>query len=58
MKIEDILVIFSHLINVIIFIYFSIILLKINFLDVFGLSISAFGILMSLVSNIVSILQK
>ncbi len=33
-------------------------LLKINALDIVGLSISAFGIFMSLISNIVSILEK
>jgi hypothetical protein len=38
MKLGDLLSILSHLINVIIFIYFSLTLLKINALDVIGLS--------------------
>ena len=58
MKLGDLLSIISHLINVIIFIYFAITLLKINALDVIGLSISAFGIFMSLIANIVSIIEK
>lgn len=57
MKKSDILLIISHIINVTIFIYFAIILLKINVLDVIGLSISAFGIFMSLIVNIISILE-
>ncbi len=57
MKIGELLSILSHLINVIIFIYFSLMLLKINALDVIGLSISAFGIFTSLISNITSLLE-
>ena len=57
MKKSDILLIISHLINVIIFIYFAIILLKMNVLDVIGLSISAFSIFISLIANIISILE-
>ena len=58
MKTGDKLSILSQGINVLIFIYFAVTLLKINSLDVIGLSISAFGILMSLISNIVSVLGK
>ncbi|MEK6935383.1 MAG: hypothetical protein AABW67_01210 [Nanoarchaeota archaeon] len=58
MKVGDLLSIISHLINVIIFIYFAITLLKINALDIIGLSISAFGIFMSLIANIISIIEK
>jgi len=48
----------SHLINVIIFIYFSLTLIKIDALDVFGLFISAFGIFVSLMANIISVLER
>ncbi len=58
MKIGKALSVLSHLINVIIFIYFSIILLKINVLDSIGLAIGAFGIFMSLIANIVSIIES
>ena len=58
MKLGDLLSIISHMINVIIFIYFAITLLKINALDVIGLSISAFGIFMALIANITSIIKK
>lgn len=58
MKTGDKLSVLSQGINVLIFIYFAITLLKINVLDVIGLSISAFGIFMSLISNIVSALGK
>lgn len=57
MKTGEALSIFSQIINFIIFIYFTIILLKLNFLDVKGLLISAFGLLASLVANIVSVLE-
>jgi hypothetical protein len=36
---------------------FTIILLKLNALDVIGLLISAFGLLASLIANIVSVLE-
>lgn len=58
MKIGDSFSLISHLINFIIFIYFSVTLIKINYLNVAGLSISAFGILVSIVANIVSILES
>jgi len=45
-------------INFAIFIYFTIVLLKMNALDVVGLLISAFGLLSSLVANIVSVLES
>ena len=57
MKTGSGLSILSHLINIIIFIYFSITLLKINALDLIGLSISAFGIFVSLIANIISIIE-
>ncbi len=58
MTLGDLLTIFSHLINVSIFIYFSLILIKINALNTIGISISAFGIFMSLITNIIVILEK
>ncbi len=58
MRTGEKLSVLSQGINVLIFLYFAITLLKINSLDVIGLSISAFGIFMSLISNIVSALGK
>jgi len=57
MRISAPLAIFSQIINFVIFIYFIIILLKLDALDVIGLLISAFGLLASLISNIVSTLE-
>lgn len=57
MKTGDALSIFSQIINFIIFIYFTITLLKLNILDIIGLLISAFGLLASLIANIVSVLE-
>jgi len=48
----------SQGLNVLIFIYFVVTLLKINVLDITGLLISVFGIFMSLVANILSVLEK
>lgn len=48
----------SHIINFIIFIYFAVTLIKINMLDVLGLSISAFGIFMSVIANIISVIEE
>ena len=58
MKIGGPLSIFSQIINFAIFIYFVVILLKLNVLDVVGLLISAFGLLSSLVANIISALES
>jgi hypothetical protein len=57
MKTGDALSLFSQIINFVIFIYFTINLLKINALDVTGLLISAFGLVSSLIANIVSVLE-
>ena len=57
MKIGTGLTIFSQIINFSIFIYFVIILLRLDVLDIIGLLISAFGLLSSLVANIVSVLE-
>jgi hypothetical protein len=58
MKTGDALTIFSQIINFAIFVYFSIVLIRIDFLDVSGLLISAFGLLASLVVSIVSVLER
>lgn len=58
MKVGSGLSMLSQFINIIIFIYFSITLIKLNLLDAFGLFISAFGIFMSLIANIVSVVEK
>jgi len=55
---SDVLSIFSHIVNFLIFIYFSILLIKINLLDVQGLSISAFGLIISLIANIYSVVER
>lgn len=57
MKTGDALSLFSQIINFVIFIYFTIILLKTNALDVIGLFISAFGLLSSIIANIVSVID-
>jgi len=56
MKVADDFAIFSQAVNILIFVYFVIVLLKLNVLDAFGLFISAFGILTSLALSIVSAL--
>ena len=58
MKTGEALSVFSQIINFVIFIYFVIVLLKLNALDIFGLFVSAFGLLASLVANIVSVLES
>lgn len=58
MRTGESLLLFSQIINFVIFIYFIVTLLKANVLNITGLSISAFGLLSSLISNIVSTLEK
>ncbi|HJZ18647.1 MAG TPA: hypothetical protein VJ208_00920 [Candidatus Nanoarchaeia archaeon] len=58
MKTGDALSIFSQIINFLIFIYFVIVLLKLDALDAVGLLISAFGLFASLIANIVSTIEK
>ena len=57
MKTGDAFNLLSQIINFVIFIYFVIALLRINALDIPGLLISAFGLLISLLANIVSVLE-
>lgn len=56
MRTGDAFTLLSQMINFVIFIYFIVVLLKLNALEVFGLLISAFGLLISLLANIVSVL--
>jgi hypothetical protein len=58
MKTGNALSIFSQIINFVIFIYFAVVLLELNALDTIGLLISAFGLLASLIVNIVSALEE
>ena len=58
MKIGNSLSIFSQIINFVIFVYFIVVLLKLEALDIIGLFISAFGILASLIANIVSVIES
>ncbi len=57
MKTGDSLSLFSQIINFVIFIYFTISLIKINGLGIFGLFVSAFGLLSSLIAQIVSVIE-
>ena len=57
MKLGNLLTILSHLINIVLFIYFSTILIKENALNLTGLFVTAFGISMSLIANIISIIE-
>ena len=57
-NLTDSLSLISHAINFSIFIYFIIFLLKLDALDLFGLSISAFGLFVSLIANIMSVLES
>ena len=49
---------FSQFINILIFIYFSVTLIKLNILDSLGLFISAFGIFTSLTTDIFASLKE
>ena len=58
MRIGKELTIFSQIINFTIFLYIAVTLIKLNVLDIAGLLISAFGLLASLIANIVSVLEE
>ncbi len=58
MKINDGLTIISHIINLSIFVYFVVVLIKLSALEYKGLLISAFGILISLLAGIVNVLER
>ena len=49
---------FSQIINFVIFIYFILALAKINALDLTGLLVSAFGLLVSIISNVFSAVEQ
>ncbi len=55
---SEVLLVFSQIINFMIFIYFTIILLRLNILDVVGLLISAFGLFSSIMVNIISVVES
>lgn len=58
MLISDSLGIFSQIINFVIFIYFTLVLIKFNMIDVWGLLVSAFGLFSSIVVSIISVLER
>lgn len=58
MAVSDSLQVFSQILNLIIFIYFSIELIKAGFLDITGLLISAAGLLSSLIVSIISAIER
>jgi len=58
MKVGDALTLFSQIINFVIFVYFAVVLIRLNALDIPGLLISAFGLLASLIANIVSVIEQ
>jgi len=57
MKISERLMIFSQIINFIIFIYFTLNLLKLDVLDIWGLLISAFGLFSSIMVSIIAVVE-
>ena len=57
MKFKSGLTIASNIINIVIFFYFVAVLFKLVSLDMIGLLISVFGILISLIANIVENLE-
>ncbi len=58
MKIHNQLEIISQIINFIIFIYFSIILIKTNPLDILNLLISGIGMIISLLISVIGAIEK
>ena len=58
MRTGDAFSVFSHFINILIFLYFSVTLIKLDVLDAIGLGIAAFGIVSALVANIVSTVER
>jgi hypothetical protein len=58
MKTSDSLQIFSQILNFTILVYFSIELIKANFLDLIGLLISATGIFSSIAVSIISAIER
>ena len=58
MGVGEILGFFSQVINFLIFVYFAVVLLRLNVLDVWGLLISAFGLFSSIIVNIISVVES
>ena len=58
MKISDQLQILSQIVSFIIFIYFAIILIQTNPLDIINLIISGIGLIISVIISIISIIER
>ena len=58
MNVSDQLNILSQIINFTIFIYFAIILIKTNPTDILNILISAIGLIISLIINIIQAIEK
>lgn len=58
MKPSDQLQLTSQIINFIIFVYFAIILIQTNPLDIVNILISAVGLIISIIVNIISVLER
>ena len=58
MKLSDSFSIFSHILNFTILIYFITFLLQINSITIFDLSISFISVFVSLIANILSIIER
>jgi len=58
MKVSDQLQVLSQIINFIIFIYFAIILIRTNPLDIVSILISAIGLIISVSVSIISVIER
>jgi len=58
MKTSERLGLIVHVLNFVIFLYFSVTLIRIDFLDIVGLTISAFGLFSSLVISIIGAIER
>ncbi len=58
MKVSDSFSVFSHLINFVIIIYFISFLLNISSVSIFDFLISFFGLFVSLIANIISVIEE
>jgi len=58
MKTSDKLQIFSQILNFVIFLYFSITLIQIGFLDIIGLLVSAIGLFGSIAVSIIEAFER
>ena len=58
MKFSDKVNVFYQILNFSIFLYFSVVLIKIGFLDVVGLLISGIGLLGSIIVSIIEVIER